>query len=152
MKASGNQRSATGKNVTAGYSGTPLVDKIGITAGMRVIVVDAPQGWLSDHVEVPNGVSVTDLRARSADLLLVFARSRRMLERRLVQAVDRLPAAGSLWVAWPKRASGVASDVTEDVVREMAHPYGLVDVKVAAFDATWSGLKLVVRRERRAGW
>lgn len=138
--------------MTRGYSGTPLVDKLGIRPGMRVVVVDEPKGWLVDHVDLPDGVAVTDLRARSADMFLVFVRSREDLGRRLVQAIDRLPADGILWVAWPKRASGIATDATEDVIREIALPYGLVDVKVAALDGTWSGLKLVVRREFRSGW
>lgn len=138
--------------MTAGYSGTPLDQKLGIQSGMRVIVVGEPVGWLADHVDVPEGVQIRDLRSRSAAMILLFARDRASLEKRLVQAVDRLPADGMVWVAWPKRASGVATDVTEDVVREVAHPYGLVDVKVAALDETWSGLKLVVRRERRGEW
>lgn len=138
--------------MTHGYSGTPLVDKLGIRPGMRVIVVDEPEGWLVDHVDLPDGVAITDLRARSAGMCLVFVRTRDDLGRRLVQAIDRLPADGFLWVAWLKRASGIATDVTEDVIREVALPYGLVDVKVAALDGTWSGLKLVVRREFRSGW
>ncbi|HSM00923.1 MAG TPA: DUF3052 family protein [Acidimicrobiia bacterium] len=138
--------------MTEGYSGTPLVDKLGIRPGMKVLVVDEPSGWVAANLDLPDGVTVTDLRARSADLLLVFVRGRADLERRLVQAIGRIPAEGMLWVAWPKRASGVATDVTEDVVRDVALPHGLVDVKVAALDATWSGLKLVVRRERRRDW
>jgi hypothetical protein len=119
---------------------------------MRVVVVDEPNGWFARHVDLPAGVTITDLRARSAPLFVVFARSRSDLERRAKQVIDRLPADGVMWVAWPKRASGIATDITEDVVRQVALPYGLVDVKVAALDATWSGLKLVVRRERRATW
>ena len=119
---------------------------------MRVIVVDEPEGWLAGHVDLPDGVAVTDLRARSADMFLVFVRTGEELKRRIVQAIDRLPAEAMLWVAWPKRASAIVTDVTEDVVREVALPYGLVDVKVAALDSTWSGLKLVVRREFRSGW
>jgi len=138
--------------MTPGYSGTPLVRKLGIEPGMRVIVVDEPEGWLAGHVDLPDGVAVTDLRARSADMFLVFVRTGEELKRRIVQAIDRLPAEAMLWVAWPKRASAIVTDVTEDVVREVALPYGLVDVKVAALDSTWSGLKLVVRREFRSGW
>ena len=138
--------------MAAGYSGTPVDRKLGIESGMRVIVVDEPAGWLAGHVDMPAGVQVGDLRTRSAAMILLFARDRASLEKRLVQASDRLPADGMLWVAWPKRASGIVTDVTEDVVREVTHPYGLVDVKVAALDETWSGLKLVVRRERRGEW
>jgi hypothetical protein len=138
--------------MTAGYSGTPLDRKLGIESGMRVIVIDEPAGWLAGHVHMPAGVQVRDLRTRSAAMILLFARDRASFEKRLVQASDRLPADGMLWVAWPKRASGIVTDITEDVVREVTHPYGLVDVKVAALDETWSGLKLVVRRERRGEW
>jgi hypothetical protein len=101
---------------------------------------------------VPAGVTLTDLRARSADVILAFASSRAALAARWAQVLARLPADGALWVAWPKRASGVATDLTEDVVRDVALPDGLVDVKVAALDETWSGLKLVVRRTSRDRW
>ena len=138
--------------MTAGYSGTPLERKLGIEAGMRLVVVDEPAGWVGANLDLPEGVALADLRARSADLFLVFVGTRGDLERRIDQVVDRLPADVAVWVAWPKRASGVPTDVTEDVVRQVTHPYGLVDVKVAALDATWSGLKVVVRREFRPDW
>jgi len=138
--------------MTAGYSGTPLEQKLGIEAGMRLVVVDEPPGWVRANLDLPDGVTLADLRARSADLFLVFVGARAGLERRIAQVVDRLPADAAAWVAWPKRASGILTDVTEDVVREVTHPYGLVDVKVAALDATWSGLKIVVRREFRPDW
>ena len=138
--------------MTAGYSGTPLERKLGIEAGMRMVVSGEPPGWLTANLDLPEGVTLADFRVSSADLFLVFVRSRADLERRVVQVVDRLPADASVWVAWPKRGSGVATDVTEDVVREVALPHGVVDVKVAALDETWSGLKLVVRRELRSDW
>jgi hypothetical protein len=87
--------------------------------------------------------------ADGLDLVVLFVGDRRELERRLPALQARLHGAGALWVAWPKRASKVATDMTEDVVREVALPRGLVDVKVCAIDATWSGLKLVIRRELR---
>ena len=87
---------------------------------------------------------------RVADVILLFCGSRTRLEMGLRDAMSRLPADGAIWVAWPKRASGVVTDLTENVVREVALPQGLVDVKVAALDETWSGLKLVVRRELRS--
>ena len=139
-------------DVMAGYSGTPLPEKLGIRPGSRLLVVDAPDGWLGRVLAVPAGVTLTDLRARSADVILAFASGRAALAARWAQVLARLPADGALWVAWPKRASGVATDLTEDVVRDVALPDGLVDVKVAALDETWSGLKLVVRRTSRDRW
>lgn len=135
-----------------GYSGTPLVDKLGVKPGTRLVVVDAPSGWVGAVLVLPADVEITDLRARSAEVILAFSRDRSALEKRWPQLLARLPADGALWVAWPKLASGVASDLTEDVVRTVALPAGLVDVKVAALDDTWSGLKLVVRKARRGDW
>jgi hypothetical protein len=141
----------TGDRVSAaGYSGTPLVRKLGFKPGMRAAYVGAPAGFAELLGDLPDGVRVLARPAASGmDLVVLFVTARRDLERR----VERLRAAiapdGMLWVAWPKRSSGVATDVTEDVVRDVALPTGLVDVKVCAIDETWSGLKLVVRRELR---
>jgi len=143
----------------SGYSGTPLAQKLGIRSGSRLLVVDAPDGWIERTLVLPQDVAVTDLRARSADVILVFGRGRSALEARWRSLLDRLPAGGALWVAWPKKrpavarpAASVASDLTEDVVRDIALPCGLVDIKVAALDDVWSGLKLVVRRDLRSAW
>ena len=133
-------------------AGTPLPEKLGIRAGCRLIVSGAPIGWVGSVLVLPAGVRVGDLRARIADVIVVFCRSGGELERTVSAAVRRLPADGALWVAWPKRASGVATDLTEDVVRDAALPRGLVDVKVAALDDVWSGLKLVVRSHLRGEW
>lgn len=131
---------------------TPLSDKLGIRAGSRLIVSGAPIGWVGSVLVLPPGVRVGDLRTRVADVIVVFCRSGGELERTAPVAMRRLPADGALWVAWPKRASGVATDLTEDSVRHAALPRGLVDVKVAALDDVWSGLKLVVRSHLRAKW
>jgi len=135
-----------------GYSGTPLLEKLGIDQRTRLVVSGAPSGWVELVLRPPPGVRVGDLRVRSADVIVLFCPSRPDLEVGLPRATQRLRPDGALWVAWPKRASGVATDMTEDAVREVALPTGLVDVKVAALDATWSGLKLMVRRENRALW
>jgi hypothetical protein len=135
-----------------GYSGTPLPDKLGIRPGMRIIVSAAPDGWIGSTLVLPSGVRAGDFRMKGADLILVFCRSRQELERALSAATARLAATGSVWVAWPKRSSGVPTDLREDGVREAALPLGLVDMKVAALDETWSGLKLVVRSHLRACW
>ena len=129
----------------AGYSGTPLERKLGIASGSRVLVVDAPDGF-----EVPgDGEIVT---APPVDVALVFVTARAELERHWPKVTKALVADGGFWVAWPKKASKVPTDMTEDVVREVALPRGLVDNKVCAIDEVWSGLRLVVRKENRADW
>jgi hypothetical protein len=135
--------------VSAGYSGTPLVRKLGIKPGFRVAWQGAPQGFEALLGELPDGVGVRAALRRPLDLVVCFVTGRAELEHRLPALRRAIEPDGTLWVAWPKRASGVATDVTEDVVREVALPTGLVDVKVCAIDATWSGLKLVVRRALR---
>jgi hypothetical protein len=133
--------------VTIGYSGTPLTKKIGAKAPARALVVGPP----SDIPELfDEGVRVLRRAADGLDVIVLFVTERRALERRLPELRARLQPAGMLWVAWPKRASGVATDVSEDVIRDFAvRRTDLVDVKVIAIDATWSGLKLMVRRDRR---
>ncbi|HET6954408.1 MAG TPA: DUF3052 domain-containing protein [Acidimicrobiales bacterium] len=133
----------------AGYSGTPLARKLGIGAGDRVALLGAPEGFAVP--DLPPGVSVhRQARGRFA-VVLAFHTRRAELARRWPALLRALEVDGGLWVAWPKRASGVATDMTEDVVREVALPTGMVDNKVCAIDATWSGLRLVLRRELRAG-
>ena len=133
----------------AGYSGTPLVRKLGFKPGMRAHYVNAPAGFAALLGGLPDGARALARPADGLDLVVLFVRERRELQRRLPALQRRLDAAGMLWVAWPKRASKVATDMTEDVVRDVALPRGLVDVKVCAIDETWSGLKLVLRRELR---
>jgi hypothetical protein len=134
---------------TAGYSATPLVRKLGFKPGMRVHYVAAPDGFAALVGELPDGVRVLARPAAPLDLVMLFVYTRAELERRLAGLHAKLRQDGMLWVAWPKRASKVPTDMTEDVVRDVALPRGLVDVKVCAIDATWSGLKLVIRRELR---
>lgn len=134
---------------TAGYSRTPLVRKLGFKPGMRAHYVAAPDGFETLLGELPDGVRVLARPAGELDLVVLFALSRAELERRLPGLHARLRQDGMVWVAWPKRASKVLTDMTEDVVRDVALPRGLVDVKVCAIDDMWSGLKLVIRRELR---
>ena len=131
------------------YSGTPLVRKLGFKPGMRAHYVAAPADLPGLIGELPDGVRVLARATPGMDLVLLFVTERRELARRLPGLHAKLASDGMIWVAWPKRASKVATDVTEDVVREVALPRGLVDVKVCAIDVTWSGLKLVIRRELR---
>jgi hypothetical protein len=133
----------------AGYSGTPLVRKLGVRAGARVAWLGAPDGFDALVGELPAGVTVLRSLRAPLDLLVQFTTARAELVQRLPGLRDAVFPAGAAWVAWPKRSSGVETDVTEDVVRDEALPLGLVDVKVCAIDATWSGLKLVVRKEHR---
>jgi hypothetical protein len=130
-------------------SSSPLVRKLGFKPGMRALYVDAPAGFADLLGELPEGVRVLARPAAELDLAVLFVTERRALERRLPGLHDKLAPAGMVWVAWPKRASKVPTDMTEDAVREVALPRGLVDVKVCAIDETWSGLKLVIRRELR---
>ncbi|MDA1001945.1 MAG: DUF3052 family protein [Chloroflexi bacterium] len=135
----------------AGYSGTPLPQKLGIKPGSRLALIAAPDGFDETLGALPPDVTVrTDTRA-AADVIVYFTTRRSDFTRRLERFGRAIAPDGALWVSWPKRASGVATDVTEDVVREVALPTGLVDNKVAAIDETWSALRLVWRRELRAG-
>jgi hypothetical protein len=129
---------------SAGYSGTPLARKLGFKEGMRVVYVNPPEGFAIDGIE-----GVRPRLAKGTDLVVFFTKERRALERRLAALRSAVEPDGTLWVAWPKRASGLETDMTEDVVRDVALPTGLVDTKVCAIDETWSGLRLVVRRELR---
>jgi hypothetical protein len=133
----------------SGYSGTPLADKLGFKAGHRVCYVNAPEGFDGLLGELPDGVRVNDGLNGTLDLIVCFVTSRRLLEQRLPALRRCLASAGMLWVAWPKKSSGVETDMTEDVVRAVALPTGLVDTKVCAIDETWSGLRLVIRKELR---
>jgi hypothetical protein len=136
--------------MSTGYSGTPLPRKLGIKPGQRIAFLDAPPAFADALGELPEGVGAprTTLR-RPLDLIVAFFLERRRLQQRLPRLISALDPAGALWVAWPKRASRVETDITEGGVRELALAAGVVDVKVCAIDATWSGLKLVVRQKDR---
>ncbi len=134
--------------MAAGYSGTSLAKKLGIGPDARVALLNAPDGFESTLEELPGVVFRTTLRG-GCDVAVCFVTRRADLIRRIEGLGRAIYPSGGAWIAWPKRASGVATDITEDVVREVALPLGLVDNKVAAIDDTWSGLRLVWRRERR---
>jgi hypothetical protein len=129
----------------AGYSGTPLPRKLGIAEGDRVSIIDAPAPLPEGLRELPRGVSVRTTARGRADVAVCFVTARTALERRFGSLKRAIAFDGRLWFAWPKRSSGVDTDVTEDVVREVALANGLVDNKVCAIDETWSGLQLVFR-------
>jgi hypothetical protein len=133
---------------TAGYSGTPLHRKLGIKPESRVLLTAAPPGFELDAI--PSDAVVHTRAAGSAyDVVLAFCPDLARLERRFTALVPRLTTAGALWIAWPKRSSGVATDIDENVVREVGIGNGLVDVKVIAIDDVWSGLKFVRRLRDR---
>lgn len=134
----------------AGYSGTPLVRKLGVKPGHRMVVAGAPPGWAV--ADLPAGVRVSRRKpAAPVDLILAFFRDQAALRRSVPDLTAGIVADGSLWIAWPRRAGGHTSDITENDIRDTVLPLGLVDVKVAALDEDWSGLKVVWRRELRPG-
>ena len=132
--------------MTAGYSGTPLPKKLGIKPGQRVALLGAPDGF---ELELPEDATVKRRAGGKADVILSFHTARAELERRLPALRAMMEPAAGLWIAWPKRASKLPTDLTEDVLREIALPTGLVDNKVCAVDEVWSGLRLVIRLEHR---
>jgi hypothetical protein len=132
----------------AGYSGTPLAQKLGIKEGHHVVLLGAPGGFARALAPLPPVKLASALRG-TADVVVLFVTRRAELAARVPSVMKKLARAGGLWVAWPKKASKVPTDVTEDTIREVALPLGLVDNKVCAVDETWSGLRLVIRKELR---
>ena len=143
-------RAARGKAAPSGYSATPLARKLGIGAGCRLYLRNAPDNYPALVAPLPEGVKVVERIGADTDVIHVFATRRAELARALASSLAAMRADAAIWVSWPKKSAALASELTEDVVRELALPLGLVDIKVCAVDATWSGLKLVVRREARA--
>jgi len=133
----------------AGYSGTPLPQKLGIKPGMTLHVVDAPMDYAKLIAPVGAKVAFATRLSRDVELLHAFVTRTGRLEEVLDRARAGLGSDAIVWISWPKKAAGLASEVTEDTVRDMALPLGFVDVKVCAVDDTWSGLKLVVRKGLR---
>ena len=132
---------------SAGYSGTPLVAKLGIKTGTRVQLVSAPAGFNETLGDLPSGLR--KIATGTLDFALLFVRKKSELVNRFPQLRDRLESNGMLWVAWPKKTSGVDTDLSEGIVRGIGLDAGLVDVKVCAIDNTWSGLKFVRRLRDR---
>jgi hypothetical protein len=133
----------------AGYSRRSLVEKLGIKSGMRIAIIDPPRGYRRTLGKLPAGVTVVASARGLLPLIHFFVVSRDALQNQLPRLVHALEPAGALWVSWPKKASGVPTDLTEDVIRSIALAGSLVDVKVAAVDDVWSGLKLVRRLKDR---
>jgi hypothetical protein len=133
----------------AGYSGTPLPQKLGIKPGMTLHVVDAPMDYAKLIAPVGAKVAFATRLSKDVELLHAFVTRTSRLEDVLDRARAWLGSEAIVWISWPKKAAGLASEITEDTVRDMALPLGFVDVKVCAVDDTWSGLKLVVRKTLR---
>ena len=133
----------------AGYSGTALVKKLGLKPPINVLLLGAPAEYPSWLGPVAAGITFVPSTRRAIDAAHVFVSTRAALQKQLPKLRQQLAPTGFVWVSWPKKSSGVASDVTEDTIREVALPLGLVDVKVCAVSDVWSGLKLVIRKEQR---
>lgn len=134
----------------AGYSGTPLPKKLGIKDGSRIVLLNAPKDFESELGELPDNVEFIKRPTKSLDIILFFVLTERALARELAKLAAKITANGMMWIAWPKKSSGVVTDLSEQRVREIGLNAGLVDVKVCAIDETWSGLKFVYRLKDRS--
>ncbi len=134
--------------MTAGYSATPLAKKLGIKPGSKLFPVAAPEHYDELLAPLPEGVKRVR-KIDDADVAHIFVTARARLDKELREASSNMKQDAAIWVSWPKKSAKVATDITEDTVREVALPLGLVDIKVCAVDETWSGLKLVIRKELR---
>ena len=136
----------------AGYSGTPLPKKLGLKEDGVMVLLNAPAGIEQWFVPMPAGASLASKMAANSGLVVLFCKDMAALKKSLPGVSRKLPADGSLWISWPKKASKLFVDLTEDGIREVVLPTGLVDVKVCAVNDNWSGLKLMVRKEQRERW
>jgi len=135
--------------MTTGYSGTPLAKKLSLKDGLRVWWEDMPDSVRAEIAAAGLGLHILSAPEAPIDAAHIFVTSRAALEEGIARLLPLLAPAGFLWVSYPKKASKVPTDITEDAIREIALPLGLVDVKVCAVDATWSGLKLMIRKSLR---
>jgi hypothetical protein len=133
----------------AGYSSRSLVAKLGIKPRTRIAILNPPRGFRATLGKLPAGVRIASRVSGTYPFIHFFTRDRAVLENEIPRLLGALTTDGALWISWPKKSSGVVTDITEDVVRAVALPTGLVDVKVAAVDDVWSGLKLVRRLKNR---
>ncbi len=134
----------------AGYSGTPLTKKLGIKEGSRIALVNAPKDFESELEDLPDDVQFIKRPTKSLDIILLFVLTERALTRSFAKLAATLVSNGMIWIAWPKKSSGVTTDLSEQLVRRIGLDAGLVDVKICAIDDTWSGLKFVYRLKDRS--
>jgi len=132
-----------------GYSGTPLPQKLGIKPDTIVVIIDAPENYRKLLGQIPSGVNFATRPVGKTRFVHLFSKERRGLQTHLQSLRQKIADDAAVWVSWPKKSSGVPTDITEDVIRAVALPLGFVDIKVCAVDETWSGLKLMIRRENR---
>ncbi len=135
----------------SGYSGTPLLKKLGFKPPLTVVVAHAPREYLSWLGALPAGVRIVARSGKPIEAAHIFVTDRAVLERKLTAFRKQLQQNGFVWVSWPKKATKVETEVTENVVREVALPLGFVDIKVCTVSDLWSGLKLVIRKRERTG-
>ena len=133
----------------SGYSGTPLARKLGIAAGSKIVIRHAPDDYEQLVAPLPPDVLVSGKATKTTDMVHVFVVDRSVLERELVSLRNTIKPDGVVWVSWPKKASKVPTNITEDTVREVCLPLGFVDIKICAVSSIWSGLKLMIRKELR---
>jgi hypothetical protein len=133
----------------AGYSGTPLPKKLGLKEGSRIALINAPQDFAGELGELPDNAQIVTRVTKPIDIALLFVLTERALLRDFHKLAKKLASNGMIWVAWPKKASGVATDLSEQRVRSIGLDGGLVDVKICAIDDVWSGLKFVIRLKDR---
>jgi hypothetical protein len=134
---------------SAGYSSKSNTQRLGIKPGLRIFVAGAPAAYETIVGKLPDGTSLVKRLGTAIDMVHLFATERASLVDRLSALRDAIEPGGTIWISWPKQASGVPTDLSDNVVRGTALPLGLVDIKACAVDATWSGLKFVIRRELR---
>jgi len=134
----------------AGYSGTPLIKKLGVKEGYRLALVNSPKDFLKELGPLPTGAKIAASTTKSLDLILFFVRSEQDLNRRFLELAANLKTNGMLWIAWPKKSSGVVTDLTFTNVQRTGLDAGLVDVKICAVNDIWSGLKFVYRLKDRS--
>jgi hypothetical protein len=133
----------------AGYSGTPLPQKLGIKPDTILVAIDPPENYRKLLGQIPSGVNFATRPVGKTKFVHLFAKERRVLQAHLQTLRRKIADDAAVWVSWPKKSSGVPTDITEDVIRAVALPLGFVDIKVCAVDEIWSGLKLMIRRENR---
>jgi hypothetical protein len=144
-----NNRAGKRSPATTGYSGTPLAKKLGIKEASSLLLLNAPKDYAQLLEPLPDCVTFQSSPSRRIDIAQVFVTRREALSSHLAKLRKTLNVEAAVWVSWPKKAAKVATDVTEDTIREVALPLGFVDIKVCAVSEVWSGLKLVVRKELR---
>jgi hypothetical protein len=138
------------KTPAPGYSGKPLLQKLGFKSPLTLVAIGAPAEYASWLGEVPSGMRIVSRQPKDIEAAHVFVTKRESLKRELTALRKGLRQTGFVWVSWPKKSSKVPTDITEDVIRDVALPLGFVDIKVCAVSDVWSGLKLVIRRDQRS--